>query len=104
MYADGSADDSQIFGYTGRYNEMRYHPSQICGSMRDTYDTWHMGRTFDVRPQLNYSFIYSDGTDMDFMRVFAVTDMKPMLWTVGNIIKASRPMPYLAEPGLVDHF
>jgi hypothetical protein len=104
LYFDGSAGDSTIFGYTGRYNEMRYHPSYVAGGLRDDFNFWHMGRTFDARPQLNASFIATDGTDMDFMRCFAVTDEYPMIWTVGNIVSASRPMPYLAEPGLVDHF
>lgn len=104
LFADGSVDDSQIFGYTGRYNEMRYIPSTVAGGMRDVYDYWHMGRQFATRPQLNGSFITTPALDDTFMRDFAVTDMRPMLWTVGTLLKASRPIPYLAEPGLVDHF
>lgn len=104
LYWRGNADDSGIFGYTGRYNELRYMPSYVCGNMRDTYDYWHMGRKFANAPELNADFIATDGMDNTFMRCFAVTDKKPMIWTVGNVVSASRPLPYLAEPGLVDHF
>ena len=104
LYWRGNADDKGIFGYTGRYNELRYMPSYVCGNMRDTYDYWHMGRKFANAPELNADFIATDGMDNTFMRCFAVTDKKPMIWTVGNVVNASRPLPYLAEPGLVDHF
>lgn len=104
LFWQGLEADKGIFGYTGRYNELRYMPSYVCGNMRDTYDYWHMGRKFANAPELNADFIATDGMDNTFMRCFAVTDKKPMIWTVGNVVNSSRPLPYLAEPGLVDHF
>ena len=44
-----------IFGYQGRYDEMRYKPNMISGQLRTTYDYWHLAREFSTAapPTLN---------------------------------------------------
>ena len=37
-----------VFGYQGRYDEMRVKRSMVCGQMRDTFDYWHLGRQFNI--------------------------------------------------------
>ena len=47
--ATGTASHNQdIFGYQGRYDEMRTKNSQIVSGMRTTFDYWHLGRQFNV--------------------------------------------------------
>ena len=43
-----SSHNVDIFGYQGRYDEMRTKNSMIVSQMRSTFDYWHMGRQFDV--------------------------------------------------------
>ena len=99
IYAQGTADDADIFGFTGRYNEMRYKPSMVCGNMRDTLDYWHLSRQFTELPLLNESFIECNPRK----DIFAVPSEPGLIVNFGNIIKAIRPIPVVANPGLIDH-
>ena len=90
-----------LFGYQGRYDEMRTKDNLIVSEMRTVYDYWHLGRIFDpaTPPVLNSSFI----TCIPRKDVFAVQNVPGMIISFGNLIKAFRPLPVTAEPGLVDH-
>lgn len=100
IYASATpADNITVFGYQGRYDEMRYKPNLVCGQMRDTYDYWHLGRQFTSKPLLNDSFIQC----VPRKDIFAVQTEPALIVQFGNLIKAVRPLPRLAEPGLIDH-
>lgn len=90
-----------IFGYQGRYDEMRIKPNMVCGEMRSTYDYWHLGRQFNVAspPTLNSEFV----TCTPRKDILAVPAEPAMIVSFGNLIKAFRPLPISAEPGLIDH-
>lgn len=92
---DGS-QNLDIFGYTGRYNEMRYKPNMVCGDMRDTFDYWHLGRQFNPAspPALNEDFIVCRPRK----DVFAVPSEPGMVVSFGNHLNVLRPMPVIAEP------
>lgn len=45
------------FGYNHRYDEYRYHPSQVAGEFRNSQNHWHYGRLFGSDPALNNSFV-----------------------------------------------
>ena len=93
------ADNTKIFGYQGRYDEMRVKRNMVCGLMRSTFDYWHLGRKFATEPALNASFV----TCTPDKRIFAVQDEPGLIVNVGNRIKAVRPMPIQSNPGLIDH-
>ena len=104
IYADGvSTDNNTIFGYQGRYDELRYKPNMFVADMRDTYNYWHLGRIFSAAPLLNQSFIECNGTTVAAKRPFAVQNVPELIVSVGNRIKAIRPLPIMAQPGLIDH-
>ena len=47
IYASAIENDNKmIFGYQGRYDEMRTKRNMVCGQMRSTFDYWHLGRIF----------------------------------------------------------
>lgn len=96
-----SAHNTGIFGYQGRYDELRTKQNMICGQMRSSYDYWHMGRQFNpaTPPALNGTFITCDPRK----DIFAVPSEPGLIVSFGNIIKAFRPIPLSAEPGLIDH-
>ena len=91
---------------------MRFVPSRVSGHLRTgatgySFDYWHFGRSFSDTPALDDTFLSigkSDSSRNELMRVFAVQDENPFIINVGLRIKALRPMPYLSEPGLIDHF
>lgn len=96
-----AAHNTDIFGYQGRYDEMRTKNSQIVSQMRSTFDYWHLGRQFDTAnpPELNEDFIKC----VPRKDVFAVPTEPGFIVNFGNVIKAYRPLPYMAVPGLIDH-
>lgn len=92
-----------IFGFQGRYNEMRHNQNLLTGLMRGnkTYNYWNLGRWFDNAPKLNEEFLQCHPSK----RGFIVTDdsMPGFVLHIGHRIKALRPLVYMAEPGLIDH-
>lgn len=97
LYMDGSATDDDVFGYQGRYDEMRTKKDLYCGDMRSTFDYWHLGRQFASVPSLNSTFITcTPRTD-----IFASTSEPGCIVHCANRITAVRPMPIMSNPGLV---
>ena len=100
IYASANESDNKtIFGYQGRYDEMRTKRNMVCGQMRSTFDYWHLGRIFSAAPSLNSDFI----TCNPDKRIFAVPSEPGFIVQFANLIKAWRPMPIQSDPGLIDH-
>lgn len=93
------ATNRGIFGYQGRYDELRTKRDMVCSDMRDTFSYWHLGRIFGAAPALNSAFVVSDPSK----RVFADQADPGLMVNFGNIIRAARPLPIESDPGLVDH-
>ncbi len=112
IYYKKDGNNDGIFGFQPIWNEMRFIPSKVTGHMRSgasgySFDYWHFGRNFADTPLLNADFLSIGSTEQsrnELMRVFAVQDENPFIINCGLSIKALRPMPYLSEPGLIDHF
>lgn len=105
IYAQGTDEDDNAFGYQERYAEYRYFPSMITGKFRSTdpqpLDSWHLAQKFDNLPKLSSEFI-EDKPPID--RIVAVTDEPEFLLDCFFDMKCIRPMPVYSVPGLVDHF
>jgi hypothetical protein len=105
IYADGSANDEEVFGYQERYAEYRYKPSMVTGAMRSNaaqpLDTWHLAQDFASLPALNGSFIEED-PPVD--RVIAVPSQPHFIFDGFISMKCVRPMPMYGQPGMIDHF
>lgn len=54
---------TDVFGYQGRHDEYRRHPSYVSGGFRDIDDDWHMARFFSSAPALNPTFLACLPTD-----------------------------------------
>lgn len=97
--------DDETWGYQERYAEYRYAPSRVTGLFRSeataSLDVWHLSQDFAELPTLDYVFT-SDVPPID--RIVAVPDEPDLLVDGWHQIKATRPMPVYAVPGLVDHF
>lgn len=100
---DGTTNQG-IFGYQGRYNEMRYRPDMVTGLMRTDFSYWHLARKFASPPALNGDFI--ELKPIETTRIFAVEDpdVTPgLIISAGIQCKAIRPIPITPMPGLLDH-
>lgn len=108
IYADGSANDNNVFGYQERWAEYRYHPSMITGLFRSTsagtIDNWHLAQKFTTLPTLNATFI-NDTPPVDrVLAVGAAANGKQLIFDAFIQKIATRPMPLYSVPGLIDHF
>ncbi len=97
LYATDVNDSLTTFGYTPRYAEYKFVPSTVHGEMRTTLNFWHLGRSFDSKPNLNQSFVECT-PDAD--RVFAVSGEEHFYIHQHYKVKASRKMPYFGKPRL----
>lgn len=93
------AENRTVFGYQGRYNEMRYRESKVVANMRDTFDYWHLGRQFSAAPELNGTFVECTPRK-DFL---AVPSEPAMVVNLRNVVVAARPLPIASDPGMMDH-
>lgn len=100
IYATNVAGENRtVFGFQGRFDEMRVKRNMVCGQLRSTLDYWHLGRQFAAAPLLNQTFIEC----VPRKDVFAVPAEPGMVISVANMIKAIRPIPVQSDPGMIDH-
>ena len=107
IYAQGTAEDDEVFGYQEAWADYRYRPNIITGEMRSqapqSLDIWHLGDDYDQLPALSDEWIREDAVNVD--RVIAVSQQNSnQLWCnlyVRN--RCTRPMPVYSIPGLIDH-
>lgn len=105
LYNLTGASKDTVLGYQGRYDEYRFRRNMVHGQFRDEFQYWHMGRVFSTPPQLNEALIYPTDEEIQAIkRVLAVPTEPMFLIAFGNLTTAIRPMPWIAEPGLIDHF
>lgn len=101
IYIANNSTDEALFGYQGMYDEYRTQNSEVHGSFRDTLNYWHLGRIFSSAPTLSAQFIQCDPRET--LRIFADQTVPGLLCDIEHYITAVRPMPEIAEPGLLDH-
>lgn len=102
VYYSGTSSDEDGFGFQGMYDELRYKPNLVCGALRSDLFDWTMARKFDSAPELNEAFIEQSPEDMN--HIFIEQTRPKILVQHLNQIRAVQPMPYHAQPGLIDHF
>lgn len=105
IYAQGTEEDDEIFGYQERYAEMRYKPGYIAGAFRSNHpqslDIWHLSQDFLELPSLNPGFIQENPP---IKRIVAVPSEKDFIVDVFTQLHCTRPLPTYSTPGLIDHF
>lgn len=107
IYAQGTTQDDEVFGYQEAWADYRYKPSRVAGEMRSkapaSLDVWHLADEYTTLPKLSDAWIREDKTNVD--RVLAVTSSvsNQMFADLFISCKATRPMPVYSIPGLIDH-
>lgn len=75
IYAQGTPEDNEIFGYQECWADYRYKPSYVTGEMRSNYktslDAWHYADDYDKLPRLSAKWIQEGQQNID--RTIAVT-------------------------------
>lgn len=75
IYAQGTEEDNQIFGYQECWADYRYKPSYVTGEMRSNYqkslDAWHYADDYKTTPRLSAEWIQEGRENID--RTIAIT-------------------------------
>lgn len=91
---DTEAKNRRVFAFNEIYDELRAIPSKVLGKMRTTFDYWHLGRKFESAPSMNSDFIECKPSK----RIFAAPSEDGFIVSVGNLIRAVRPLPKYGTP------
>lgn len=94
------SENETVFGFQGFGDEYRQVPSSVAGLMHSTFDYWHQARKFSSAPVLGSQFLTIDNTADDLKRIFAVPSEPGFVVAFGNLNHVSRPMPWMAVPGI----
>lgn len=104
IYAQGTAEDDEIFGYQEAWADYRYKPSYVTGEMRSNYqaslDAWHYADDYDALPHLSADWIQEGTKNID--RTIAVTSAKSHQFLCDFYFTEDwyREMPIYSIPGI----
>lgn len=104
IYAQGTAEDNEIFGYQEAWADYRYKPSYVTGEMRSNYqtslDAWHYADDYDKLPRLSAEWIQEGTQNID--RTIAVTSAKSHQFLCDFYFTEDwyREMPIYSIPGI----
>lgn len=106
IYAQGTAQDEEVFGYNERWAELRYKPSLNTGEMSTKYaqslKAWHYGDEYASLPVL--SDAWRRETDQFIGRTLAVQNHDQFFMDCRINLEMTRCIPSVSIPGLMDHY
>lgn len=103
IYAQGTDEDTEVFGYQEAWADLRYKNNRVSCEMRSNYgqslDAWHYAQFYGSLPTLSSSWI-AEGNEID--RTIAVQSEVSHQFIADFYFdyKATRPMPVYSIPGL----
>lgn len=104
IYAQGTTEDDEIFGYQEAWADYRYKPSYVTGEMRSNYqtslDAWHYADDYNALPRLSAEWIQEGQQNID--RTIAVTSAKSHQFLCDFYFTEDwyREMPIYSIPGI----
>ncbi|QCS36576.1 major capsid protein [Capybara microvirus Cap3_SP_469] len=107
IYAQGTSEDEEVFGYQEAWADYRYKPSIATGYMNPAHNlglqSWSLVDRYNQLPALSSEWIKEDKSNVD--RIIAasseITHQFFGDFMFNNI--CVRPMPMHSIPGLMDH-
>lgn len=107
IYAQGTNQDYEVFGYNEAWVDYRYMPNMITGEMRPTaqtsLDVWHLGDHYTSLPRLSSGWLMEDKSNVDRVITVSSNISNQFVADIYFNIDAIRPMPLYSIPGLIDH-
>lgn len=102
IYAQGTSEDDEVFGYQEAWAEYRYGINRISGELNSDYaqslDSWHYADDYSQLPTL--SGIWEQETDQNVARTLAIQDQAQYICDVYFDQTWTRPLPIYSIPSL----
>lgn len=109
IYAQGTAEDDNVFGYQEAWAEYRYEPNQVTGQFRSNaatsggLDIWHYADDYSALPTLSNEWIEETEKNIDRTLAVQSTNADQFIADFGFDNDEILPMPIHSIPGLIDH-
>nr|CAI9750887.1 major head protein [Microvirus sp.] len=104
IYAQGNAQDEEVFGYQEAWADYRYRTNMVTSEMRSNYaqtlDAWHYADKYNKLPTLSSTWIKEGTENID--RTLAVQSSNSHQFIANLYFDQTwtRPMPIYSIPGL----
>lgn len=102
IFAQGTDEDEEAFGYQEAWAEYRYNVNRITGELNSDYatplDIWHYGDDYSQLPTLSNDWISE--TDVNVDRTLAIQDQDQWIADFYFDEVDVRPMPIYSVPSL----
>lgn len=104
IYAQGTAQDEEVFGYQEAWADYRYRTNMVTSEMRSTYkqtlDAWHYADKYNELPKLSGRWITENKANID--RTLAVQSSNSHQFICNFYFDQTwtRPLPIYSIPGL----
>lgn len=102
IYAQGTDEDEEAFGYQEAWADYRYSNNYITGELNSDYatplDIWHYGDDYSQLPTLSNDWISE--TDQNVARTLAIQDQDQWIADFYFDLTAVRPMPVYSIPSM----
>lgn len=108
IYADGSSNDDEVFGYNERWVELRTEQNINTGAFSPDYaqslDSWHYGDDYSSLPVLSDSWRRETKDNIDRTLAVQSSTEDQFLFDSRWEIDKTACLPIRSIPGLLDHF
>lgn len=104
IYAQGTAQDEEVFGYQEAWADYRYRTNMVTSEMRSTYtktlDAWHYADKYKELPKLSGRWITENKENID--RTLAVQSSNSHQFICNFYFDQTwtRPLPIYSIPGI----
>ncbi len=108
IYAQGTDEDNEVFGYKEAWQEYLYEYNMISGELLSeapqSLDVWHYGDDYSALPVLSDEWIREPREFID--RTLAVNSSKHHQFIADIVVEqtVAAPIPLNRVPGMIDHF
>lgn len=108
IYAQGTNEDNEVFGYKEAWQEYLYEYNMISGELLSeapqSLDFWHYGDDYSALPVLSDEWIREPREFID--RTLAVNSEKHHQFIADIVVEqtVAAPIPLNRVPGMIDHF
>lgn len=104
IYAQGTAQDEEVFGYQEAWADYRYRTNMITSEMRSTYaqtlDAWHYADKYNELPKLSGRWITENKTNIDRTLAVESSNSHQFICNFYYDQTWTRPLPIYSIPGL----
>lgn len=105
IYAQGTTQDTGIFGYRPIYDRLRFGQTLVTGKMRSnvtgSLDNYHLANNFGNLPVLNEEFVEERPP---ISRIVANTTEPEFIADLYQLVHSIRPLPLHGRPSYSAHF